>query len=1004
MRFFRIPAFTGIETHRDDADRGSLRVVEGCVPHGPGGLRSGPVWEKVGDVDLFSDSDNSQSHMTGSDDGEGNSVVYVSRAGDVHDMAVFSTENTDIVSLGSTYAVAAPTLYNQEAAITPIGNRLYAMGDGSAEAAYIGKGPPTATAAIFPDEVLYDQEWSRFPSCKFYVQGPKKTIFAAGNPDKPLTVYISEPAGLTNPYRDSPHSTELTNHNAGVLSTVDILSSNASVITALSTRGDQVVVHTDKGCHLLYAPQADQASTGYRTEQTPATNFSGAVNVQVVAGESGTQPFWLGHDGQIYKDEAASRGAEDFKSQSDPRQASWKAKGQWEKELPVDLSGSFATYDPLSGMYWIYVESDEYKDFIKDDMPNAPFHLRAVAEPVLVPINLVAEADAVLAPINLNAEAEQVLAPINLNAKSPVIAPINLNAIADAVLAPINLNAEAESVLAPINLNAEAEQVLAPINLNAVADAVLPPINLNAVGEPVLAPINLNAEAEHVLAPINLKAAAEVLTPINLNATAEQVLAPINLNATADAVLAPINLNATPEPVLAPINLIAEKTCCAAQSDWETLIKFELFTRPLRAFGTDMKTTRNGKTYWANIRGEFHFTPVDNGNGCFNTATSFKNDDIPSQSGGFGWATDGTGAANGWWSFEDPEPTCTLDEDCNPLYDFTNYVTNHITKDTSGELVTLDYVFRWGPDLEYTPYDPVNLTATADAVEKPINLNAEPELFSAYRNDTNSNPDSMWFLMSSYSLQTGLNQHTGSYMYFKDGLTAAGAASDIPTSQSELDGAPWSNFLSSNRLDNPIGAFWPTVSSTSDFIGPVKYEESTTSTGNATVKDRYLYWVKMSWGGLRDWSDFGLHGLGGQTYQWAQSINGTFPSWYVKCKTSSTGNNNTKYFWLIADSNGQYRMRAHSGKDIGINYVANSITGQPQLGIVANQSHFLGSSGAFSSSNAFGKHSLTLFNDPYNAWITPTPSTNLTNPNDQVAYVNSSGSTITNTFRVRDTS
>ena len=661
MRFFRIPAFTGIETHRDDADRGSLRIVEGCVPHGPGGLRSGPVWEKVGDVDLFSDSDNSQSHMTGSDDGKGNSIVYVSRAGDVHDMAVFSTENTDIVSLGSTYAIAAPTLYNQEAAITPIGNRLYAMGDGSAEAAYIGKGPPVKdiSVQIFPDEVLYDQEWSRFPSCKFYVQGPKKTIFAAGNPDKPLTVYISEPAGLTNPYRDSPHSTELTNHNAGMLSTVDILSSNASVITALSTRGDQVVVHTDKGCHLLYAPQADQASTGYRTEQTPATNFSGAVNVQVVAGESGTQPFWLGHDGQIYKDEAASRGAEDFKSQSDPKQASWKAKGQWEKELPVDLSGSFATYDPLSGMYWIYVESDEYKDFIKDDMPNAPFHLRAVAEPVLVPINLVAEADAVLAPINLNAEAEQVLAPINLNAKSPVIAPINLNAVADAVLAPINLNAEAESVLAPINLNAEAEQVLAPINLNAVADAVLPPINLNAVGEPVLAPINLNAEAEHVLAPINLKAAAEVLTPINLNATAEQVLAPINLNAAADAVLAPINLNATAEPVLAPINLLAEKTCCAAQSDWVTSIVFELYADN-GGNGSDIKwEVPDGRTFTLVVRSTLTITPIDNGSGCFNTAsTSVVNDHYTS-----------SGVTSGQ-PISTPLDLCTLDGDCNLLYNF----------------------------------------------------------------------------------------------------------------------------------------------------------------------------------------------------------------------------------------------------------------------------------------------------------------------------------------------
>ncbi len=354
MRFFRIPAFTGIETHRDDADRGSLRVVEGCVPHGPGGLRSGPVWGKIGDVDLF--STDAHNKVTGSDDGQGNSAIFVSRNSEVHDMAIISTENTALVSLGTSYAVVNPvSIYNvSDGAITPIGNRLYAMGDGSAEAAYIGKGPPSVTASVFPDEELYDLEWSRFPSCKFYVQGPKKTIFASGNPAKPLTVYISEPAGMTNPYRDSPYSTELTSHNPGVLSTVDILGSNASKITALSTRGDQVVVHTDKGCHLLYSPKSDQAETGYRVEQVPATNFSGAVNTQVVSGESGSQHFWFGHDGQIYKDAAASRGAEDFRGYADAAQANWKAKGQWEKEHPTDLSDSFATYDPQSGMYWLY--------------------------------------------------------------------------------------------------------------------------------------------------------------------------------------------------------------------------------------------------------------------------------------------------------------------------------------------------------------------------------------------------------------------------------------------------------------------------------------------------------------------------------------------------------------------------------------------------------------------------------------------------------------------------
>ena len=383
MRFFRIPAFTGIETHRDDADRGSLRVVEGCLPHGPGGLRSGPVWSAKGNVNLVSDTEENQ--LTASDDGKGNSMLFVSRLDEVHDMAIMSAEHTEVSIFSETYSVVNPVeLYREDdAVLTPVGNRLFAFGDGDGEAVFTGKGPPAVQdTKVFPDATLYSQEFSRFPDCKFFVPGPKKTIFAAGNPNRPLTVYISEPAGKTKPYRDSPYSTEKPAGDAyaGQLSTVDILMSNATEITALSSRGDQIVVHTDKGCHILYAPSSDQASTGYRVEQVAATNFSAAVNTQVVAGEAGSMSFWLGHDGQIYKDESASRGAEDAKSFTDPDQASWKSKGLWEKELPTDLSESFSAYDRESGMYWIFVRSDEY-DFAQiGELPGKVFLLKALPE------------------------------------------------------------------------------------------------------------------------------------------------------------------------------------------------------------------------------------------------------------------------------------------------------------------------------------------------------------------------------------------------------------------------------------------------------------------------------------------------------------------------------------------------------------------------------------------------------------------------------------------------
>ena len=432
--------------------------------------------------------DTDQNKLIASDDGKGNSIICVARTDEIHDIRISSTEHTDVTDLGPFYEPATfeDAIYRERpATFQPIGDRMYAFGDGSAEAVLMGKGPPGSdNYVVSRSDSLYGLEWSTFPKCQYYVQGPKKTIFAAGNPNKPLRVYISEPKSLSDPYRDFPYSTELTAEHAGVLSTVDILSSNASRITALSTRGDQVVVHTDKGCHLLYAPQPDQASTGFRVEQVPATNFSGAVNSQVVAGESGSQHFWMGHDGQIYKDEAASRGAEDFKGYADAAQANWKAKGTWEKEHPIDLSDAFATYDPQSGMYWVYTRSDEFTESISGDAPGYPVNLQSTLIPDEpgVPENLQSSLlhDAPGAPINLESSVVH----------TPPGVPQNLTSslIPDAPGVPQNLTSslipDVDAPGVPTNLTSslvhDAPGVPTNLTSSLVPDAPGVPTNLTS--------------------------------------------------------------------------------------------------------------------------------------------------------------------------------------------------------------------------------------------------------------------------------------------------------------------------------------------------------------------------------------------------------------------------------------------------------------------------------------------------------------------------------------------
>ena len=501
MRFFRIPSFTGIEAHRDDADRGSLRAIEGCLPHGPGGVRSAPVWEEVGDVDTFSETEYNM--VSASDDGNGNSLLFVSRLGQVTDLAILSSENTEVGPFGLGYAVSNSIVHNQKTgAISPIGDRKFAVGDGSAEAMYVGKGPPGGSSSVFPDEVLYRQEWSRFPNCKFYTHGPNKTIFAAGNPEKPLTVYVSEPAGSTNPNVDSPYSTELTPpaNKAGKLSTVDILASKASKITALSANGNQVTVHTDKGCHVLYAPSADQANTGYRVEQAPSSVFSAAVSSRTVVSDNGSMIFWLGHDGQIYKDESAGRGSEDAKKFTDPGQANWKSKGIWEKAHPKDLSDSFSFYDPQSGYYWVFIRSLASLDHAGSLAPNRPTMLEALPEAPSSPTNLQSSIVNPATPTTLIAFPQNPAPPGSLQSTvQPPATPSELVAgNSQAPSPPSDLLARAPAPLTgPANLAAtQLAPASGPTNLSTTLQTPAQgPTNLSALlsAPPVSGPSSLSA-------------------------------------------------------------------------------------------------------------------------------------------------------------------------------------------------------------------------------------------------------------------------------------------------------------------------------------------------------------------------------------------------------------------------------------------------------------------------------------------------------------------------------
>ena len=386
MRFFRIPNFTGIEGHRDDANRGSLAKVEGCVPQPTGGLRSAPVWTELADLsDQGLSQDKSNKLATVSND-DGDEIAYISRQGSIHDIGLLRNSTGKLKGFTKfNTPVIDGTFDMKNAYFNSVGNRSLVYGDGSKNAKHIGINKEGYEYE--PDERLYSMEWRSFPYCKYFVVGPGKALFAAGDCNNPLSVYVSEPANLSNPDVDAPYSDF-------PVSKVDLLLTNATQITGLSVFKNQVIVHTDKGCSLLYTPKSGQASSGFRTEQTPSSASSGAASHASVTNSDGPMPYWLGFDGQIYKDEGATRSGEEVESESDNDQASYLSKGVWDKDHPDDLSKTFAGYDSSSGTYFIFVENPDYKTWAETNEVFTPEDL-----PFVCPApNLYTETDKIITP------------------------------------------------------------------------------------------------------------------------------------------------------------------------------------------------------------------------------------------------------------------------------------------------------------------------------------------------------------------------------------------------------------------------------------------------------------------------------------------------------------------------------------------------------------------------------------------------------------------------------
>lgn len=348
MRYFRVKNFSGIQNQAEetDQDRGSLTICENAVPYPKGSIRSAPIWKRVyQNLTLPNDS------LVYCLDNNGHKIVVSKKGSNVHGLAWVTNPNS-VDKLPSTNTTVTKTNNSLTGGfINKVGSELF-VGDGTNANLRWGETTGFDFVALQqqPDK-LYAQAVEVFPSCTSFVVGPDKAIYASGNSADPMAVYVSEPATIANPDVEDA----IQGIYSGVMSTVNIIMSEASRITALSTFRNYVVVHTDVGVALLYRTEKQQAGTGYRVQQTASPTVSGALSPNSASANMGVRPFYLGTDGQIYKDEAARAGQDHVTEGRVQEIISWKAVNAWNRYVDVDLTGSFTTYEPSAEFFGVCV-------------------------------------------------------------------------------------------------------------------------------------------------------------------------------------------------------------------------------------------------------------------------------------------------------------------------------------------------------------------------------------------------------------------------------------------------------------------------------------------------------------------------------------------------------------------------------------------------------------------------------------------------------------------------
>lgn len=365
VEYFTIKNFRPIEAKEDatDQDRSVLRLCEGLVPAPQGALVTGPQWKPLwGLIDmparataLLAEADQTKAHFLRISKGARVLLlvwsVPLSRALGVFEVvpsAVIDFDSTDGVSVtapaGAEWRDKDPNAmwYLSIAA----GHRL--LGNGiDANLDWFGGALSVLGPAAEPVDP-YDLARERIPPCTTFRMNSEGNMFAAGNRDQPMRVWITERPNAAFPFFGGVVSLST--------SFVDVRSAGgAAKITALSVFQSYVTVHTDGAPVNVYG--VGGTADGSKCVQASSAANASAPNPACAGDPVGDMAFYLGSDLEVYVDQAIRAGPPEKRGARDQEILTGQAAGVWNRDMDRGASGQFCLYDRTTRLFWIFAKS-----------------------------------------------------------------------------------------------------------------------------------------------------------------------------------------------------------------------------------------------------------------------------------------------------------------------------------------------------------------------------------------------------------------------------------------------------------------------------------------------------------------------------------------------------------------------------------------------------------------------------------------------------------------------